>query len=204
MKKYYIKKSIIPPIYIVPSTPYEPSCKLSINKEIMQNADINKFDITRCRLRYSMVFTTDKLCGWRLDMTCVKETKQQHISEIKKLRNRMFRTTTGDFMEDIDWDYIDRIELEMEYIYPGTITMEKIINARSLFKCLCGDTSYGDCVYQIAKIIKPHSIDKFKSGTFGLKQLNNNPAELTKKMYITDILPNISSFTITEKIRRYF
>jgi hypothetical protein len=200
-KCFYIKKPLIDPIYL--TSDKFPSYKLCMNEEIIQDTDINKFDIVRFRLRYSITFdntistagTANNLDGWRLDLTFVKETKNQSVSHLKNIRDRLFT-------DNLAWDYADKIEMEMEYIGDlSKLTIEHISNLDSLWDVInTKKLTYEGCIYQIAKIIKPNILHKFKSGYFGLKQLGSNPIELTKKDYIDNVLPDIHNFIITEKI----
>lgn len=203
-KQYYIKKSIVPPVYLISESLNQPSYKFSINTETEQQTDINKFDITRFRMRYSISFNTEELKDWKLDLTLVKETTNQSLDQMKQIRDELFATniTKDTFLEKADWNNVDRIELELEYINPNKpISIEHISHLDQLWQILnTNQRTYTDCIYQIAQIIKPNLLDKFKSGYFGLKQLGANPIELTKKDYITNVLPDINNFILTEKI----
>jgi hypothetical protein len=203
-KQYYIKKSIVPPVYLISETLNQPSYKLSVNTETEHNSDINKFDIVRFRLRYSISFNTEELKDWKLELTLVKETTNQSLEQMKQIRDKLFATniTKDTFLEKADWNNVDRIELELEYINSNKpISIEHISNLDQLWQILnVNQRTYTDCICQIAQIIKPNILDKFKSGYFGLKQLGTNPVELTKKDYITNVLSNINNFILTEKI----
>ena len=203
-KQYYIKKSIVPPVYLISEKLNQPSYKLSINTETEQKDDLNKFDIARFRLRYSISFNTDELKDWKLDLTLVKETTNQSLEQMKQIRDKLFATgiTKDTFLEKADWNNVDRIELELEYINSDKpISIEHILQLDQLWQILnTNQRTYTNCICQIAQIIKPHILDKFKSGYFGLKQLGTNPVELTKKDYTTTVLSNINNFILTEKI----
>jgi hypothetical protein len=200
-KKFYTKNLLIKPVFLVSKESRQPSYKLSINKEVDQTVDENEFDIVRFRLRYSILFHGD-LKNWQLDLTLVKETKNQSVEQLKQIRNKLFNPdiTTGNFMETADWSYSDRIEVELEYIGKN-IQISDISKLDLLWEILyTKQRTYNDCVCQIAQILKPKSLDKFKSGYFGLKQLGSNPVELTQKSYSSEILTDIDNYVLTEKI----
>lgn len=204
-RRYYNKKSLVTPIYLVSDDLYQPAYKLSVNIETDQPDDINQFDIVRFRLRYSIIFTTKELKNWTLDLTLVKETRNLSIEQLKYTRDKLFATNinNNNFIENVDWENTDRIELELEYNNTSNkeIQIEHISQLDKLWQILQSKKkTYTDCVCKIAQIIKPNHLDKFKSGYFGLKQLGSNPIELTKKSYNQNIRANIGSFILTEKI----
>lgn len=203
-KHYYTKKSLANPVYLISDDSQQPPYKLSINIETEQLYDINQFDIVRFRLRYSICFQTKELQDWTLDLTLVKETRNLSLEQLKNTRDEMFATnlTSENFMEKINWEIADRIELELEYNnISNPIQLKHISQLDKLWQILQSkEKSYIDCVCHIAQIIKPNHLSKFKSGYFGLKQLGSNPVELTKKSYNKDVLSNISNFILTEKV----
>jgi hypothetical protein len=205
-KKYYTKKSLIHPMYLISDN--LPPYKLSVNLETNQENDINEFDIVRFRLRYSVVFA-DELKNWKLDLTVVKECRDHSINNLKKIRDRIFdkQINLSNFTKYVDWTYSDKIECELEYIGTDKFDISQIQKIDILFannQIRQIDTlftkTYQECICQIAKIIKPNLVDKFRQGIFGIKQIGSNPIEITKRFYQTDILPNIENFFITEKI----
>jgi SAM-dependent methyltransferase len=209
-KNYYTKKQIIPSIYMVST---EGGCipyKFSISRETVELSDVHNFDIIRFRLRHSITFTSD-LIGWRLDLTFVKETRDTSLSTLKNIRDKLFTKNMSiqELSTDFKWDYPDKIELELEYI--GDIKnfdISKIVQLKTALRSYKSDgfstkkirMNYNECICEIAHILKPKTLHKFKNGQFGLKQLGSNPVELNKKLYIADVLPNIHNFTVTEKI----
>lgn len=190
MKKYYIKKALIEPVYI--TSDISPSYKFSVNIETDQEKDIEKFDISRFRHRYSIKFSKPELINWKLDITLIKETRDSSIDKLKELKKLMFEK------QDINWNIADRIEVELEFI-GNYITVDDINNLNILWKSIQNERTYLDCICQMAQILKPHQIDKFKSGYFGIKHLGTSPIDLTKQEY-DKILPNIDNYILTEKI----
>ena len=178
-KTYYIKKNIIKPFYMLSDTPY----KITVNKETVMDNDINEFDIIRFRSRYTVFINT----RWKLDLTFIKETRDSSINNLKVIRDRMFSQPLNPY--DTDWDYNDRVEIELEYIDSNPLTKQCVSDLLHIF------STYQNCIDKIAGIIKPAS--KFKMT--GIKQLGNNPIELTKKLY-NDIRPKITDYMVTEKI----
>jgi hypothetical protein len=232
-KNYYFKKSLVAPFYMGSDNI---SYKFTINMETSKQTDINMFDITRFRLRYTIIFNTDGFgAGWKLDLTFVKETRDASLSVLKTIRDKMFskQIPIQNLLNEFDWDYPDRIELELEYIddiknfnissivkvldgfkqfelpnseliLNSNITnLELISGEKTKTEKSCNNIkymTYENCINEIAQILKPKLIDKFKSGQFGLKQLGSNPVELNKNLYVTKVLPNIQNFMVTEKI----
>jgi hypothetical protein len=202
-KRYYIKKALINPIYLVSNNIKHPSYKLSISDELDQVDDINNFDIIRFRLRFTIEFNDPNLKDWKLELTLIKETKSIPVSLIKIIRDRLFKNNINcdNFIDVVDWEYCDRIELELEYKGTGNIQINSIKQLDQLWNFVQFEKkTYSDYIYQIAQIIKPKCLDKFKSGYFGLKQLGSNPIELTKKYYDDDIRLSINNYILTEKI----
>lgn len=202
-RKFYVKKSLLKPVYLISNEINQPAYKLSISNESYKEEDVNNFDIIRFRLRYTIEFVKPELKNWKLELTLVKECKNIPLSQIKMIRDRLFKQNIdcNNFLDAVDWKYSDRIELEMEYIGLDAIQLSDIKSLDELWKPLQShNKTYSECINQIAQIIKPNIIDKFKSGYFGLKQLGTNPVELTKKYFHSNILPNINDFILTEKI----
>lgn len=217
-KTFYYKTSLAKPFYMQSDTM---TYKFTINQETDKPSDINTFDITRFRMRYTVNFTND-LSGWQLDLTFIKETKETSLNELRIIRDKLFKpkdftytNQSSDILikhisDDFDWSYPDRIELEMEYIgdnkYFSSIEITKVLDAIKRFDIITPkDTksnllTYNQCICEIAKILKPHMIEKCIDGKIGLKQLGSNPIELSKELYIKSIAPNIQNFIITEKI----
>ena len=192
MKKCYIKKKLFTPIYLESTS--LPLYKLSANREIDQTHDINKFDIVRVRLRHSIDFDDTFLKDWRLDLSLIKETRSQYIESIKPIKDKLFTDNSID-----KWKIADRIEVELEYT--GDITefnIEKISILDKLWETSIDN--YHKYILQIASIIKPTILNRTSIDNLRLKQIGNNPIEITKKMYQCNVLPNISNFVITEKI----
>jgi hypothetical protein len=201
-KCYYTKKQLLPPSYLVSNNTQYPSYKISVNKEIDQSEDIGKFDIVRFRFRYSILFDDPDLKDWRLDLTLIKETRDQSLHHLQKLRNDLFSPNVNceNFLESSLWNIVDRIELELEFM-GSCANITNITKLNKLWeKVNTNEKSYKSCICQIASIIKLNIMEKFQSGYFGLKQLGSNPIELTKKTYIDEVLPNIGNFILTEKI----
>lgn len=220
-KNFYSKESIIQPIYMkyINNSNETIVYKLSINKEIIELDDNENFDIIRFRLRYSILLYGD-LTGWRLDLTFISETNNKSLYALKKIRDKLFskQIPIQKLSDDFDWDFPDRIELELEYIddikkfnISNLNQIKKIfeINSKSNVFGLCKDIkmpdkipikTYKECICEIAQILKPNLLNKFKNDNYGLKQLSNNPIELDKKIYIRNVLPKIETFIATEKI----
>lgn len=207
-KNYYTKKALIHHMYLLSEE--RPPCKMSINLETKETDDINEFDVVRFRLRYSITFSDTKLKDWRLDLTIIKECKDHSISNLKKIRDKLFdkNINVSNFVECVDWSYSDKIECELEYI--GNIrefSIDQISALDELFPDKMHDLrdakftkTYNECICEIAGLLKPRLVSKFRQGSFGLKQLGSNPIEITKRFYQTNILPDIGNYYITEKI----
>lgn len=201
-KNFYTKKSLIAPIYLSnvdDSNKNKPSMKFAINEETVVDYTRDSFDIIRFRSRYSINFTTPPLNNWRLDLTLIKECKTMSISELKKIRDKLFTPglTPENFLELSDWKYADKIELELEYT--GTVSdfcLENISQLNVLFPTdLNSHTnlkSYDECITTVANL--------FNANKLSFKQLGANPIELNRKLYFTKVLSKINNFFVTEKI----
>jgi len=246
-KNFYSKESMMQPIYMTYNNPSnEPIVyKLSINKETIEIDDTENFDIIRFRLRYSILLNGD-LKGWRLDLTFISETQNKSLYVLKKIRDKLFSNQIPlGLLGDFDWEFPDRIELELEYVddikkfnisninqikklydikpftpLSASSSASSSLNAefrlRQVIDLGGGSGSglvksikltkniilktYKECICEIAQILKPNLMHKFKNDNYGLKQLNNNPVELDKKLYMKNVLPKIDTFIATEKI----
>jgi SAM-dependent methyltransferase len=202
-KNYYSKASCMRPLYLV-SPINMPHYKLSVNKESVELKSNDNFDIVRFRLRYS-VDVTDT---WRMDFTIVKESSGVSIECLKDIRNQLFPPglTTENFIDTVDWNSGNKMELEMEYT--GDIKNFNVNDILTVdtFMPQLGNVSmnheeeYKIAICLIAKILRPDILHKFTQGQFGLKQLGSKPIELTKKMYTEEISQDISNFMITPKV----
>jgi hypothetical protein len=204
-KNYYIKKSMIQPIYMVSNT-NTPSYKLGVCMETKtENNDNLEFNIVRFRNRNSIVFYD--IPEWRLDITYVKESSMSDINILTKMKDDTFANK----LCNMDWTNASKIEVEFEYIghvnkfnISNILDIDSIINSAvqstQFFKNINISKTYIDCICEIASILKPNILHKFQNGYFGLKQMGSNPIELTKKEYQLNIIPNINNFIITEKI----
>jgi hypothetical protein len=202
-KNYYTKKSMIKPMYMTSNLTL-PTYKLSINMETVVEANDNLvFDIVRFRNR--MCITFDKFPKWRLDITYIKECKIYSMDLLGKIRNIVFANT----LTELDWDYASKIEVEFEFISDkkydniDKFTVDDIKSVDELCQIIAPKNiikSYTDCICEVANVIKPKFLHKFKKGQYGLKQLGANPVELTKRQYRLDIVPDIKNYIITEKI----
>jgi SAM-dependent methyltransferase len=202
-KNYYSKSSCMRPLYLV-SPINMPHYKLSVNKESVMLKSNENFDIVRFRLRYS-VDVTDT---WRMDFTIVKECCGVSIESLKDIRNQLFPPglTAENFIDTVDWNSGNKMELEMEYI--GDIknfNVNDVLTIDTFMPQLDNvstnhEEEYKIAICSIAKILRPDILHKFTQGQFGLKQLGSKPIELTKKMYTDEISPNIDNFIITPKV----
>ena len=212
-KNYYIKKSISNPIYL--NSKILPDLKLSANIETITDKDINEYDLVRFRHRYTINFEKDYIQHWKLDITFIKECNTTDIKILQKIRDNIFvkNITPDNFIDNISWDYADRIEVELEYISDiNMFDINQIKEVDKLFESRIYNTqnsissnsiSYIDCITLIARLLYPHLEYKFKNGSFGVKQLGSNPIELNKLVYnsiFTKDVGGISEFIITEKI----
>jgi len=218
LKSYYIKQSLIPPIFL--ESIGSPLIKMSVcNEKLITEIDPSIiYDLVRFKERYSILF--DK--NWRLDITLIKESNDiniiNNISSLKTIIKKMFCNFDNH-------NYSDKIEFEIEYI--GDIKSLDIIKIKDvdiLFNKYItnflnknnnintkNDVSdklkknhlidlYTTNICRAAKLLKPNLLNKFQSGYFGLKQLGSNPIEIDKIIYYTDILSNLTDYIITDKI----
>jgi hypothetical protein len=199
-KHYYTKKQLCKPSFLISDS--LPPYKLCLNLETTELNDINNFDIVRFRLRF--MIKIPELNNWRLDITMIKECKNQPVETLKKIRNRIFnpKINKENIIDLAEWDYYDKIEVETEYTGDSRNFREiDIKNVDMLFETeKYANKTFKECICDIARLIKPKKLDKFKNGEYGLKQLGSNPIEITKRFYQTELLENIHKYYITEKI----
>jgi hypothetical protein len=203
-KNYYTKKSMVKPMYLTSNLTL-PTYKLGINMETVVVADDN-LDFDMVRFRNRMCISFPKYPRWRLDITYIKECKIYSMELLAKTRDIVFAKT----LVELDWDYASKIEVEFEFIPDkfchknvDKFTIGDIKTVDEICQIIAPKTivkSYTDCICEVATVIKPKFMHKFKNGQFGLKQLGANPVELTKNQYRLDIIPNIQNYIITEKI----
>lgn len=201
-KNIYIKKQLSKPVYIT-NTKYP--VKICINSEIQQSIiekgkiDNNTiYDIIRIRNR----FTYNINSNWRLDITFIKETKNNDFNHIKLIKDKLFLITKFD-IEKFDINYADRIEVELEFIGDKSqiINIDTILQLIKQFNIYYkSDDKYYKNIIKIAELSANKNLQKFIDNEYGLKQISPNPIELTKKKYNTDIFTNIGNYIVTEKI----
>lgn len=205
-KKYYSKESLIPSFYILNPNEVAIPYKVSINKETIRTVDTDIFDLVRFRLRYSFILP-GPLSNWRIDLTFIKENTDNSITTLKNIRDKLFSKTFNIFSDELDWDYPDKIEMELEYIGDlKTFNISEFNNFNELAIFTIPQAivnklkTHTECICEIAAILKPNAINNFISGKFGLKQLGSNPIELTKSIFINDMVQDIEKYIVTEKI----
>ncbi len=59
--------------------------------------------------------------------------------------------------------------------------------------------NYQEIIYEIAKFLKPHLLNKFVS-EYGVKQLSNQVIELNKVSFLSDVQNEITNYFMTDKI----
>jgi hypothetical protein len=119
LKTYYIKKSLIPPIFI--ESGEQPLIKLSLCSEQIINSEQSiSYDLVRFKDRFSIKLNE----LWRLDITLIKETSD--INVINSIHN-LKSIIKSLFCRVDNYKFSDKIEFEIEFI--GNI---KILNTNMI------------------------------------------------------------------------
>lgn len=135
-----------------------------------------------------------------------------NIELVKELNNPLeFKTKLGvckkllvdTSMREMTIDAYDYISISIEQLEIQQLTHANVIEIINEFQSTENDSSeYQDKIYSLAKDIfarDPVMVAQFKRQS-GFKRLCSNTIELSRPIYFKQILPNIASFYITDKM----
>lgn len=159
-------------------------------------------DQARIRLRLSMLIN-----NWQYDFTAVLSIVKTQIPQLKKYKEMMIPTmkiTPATFLESIPQNPDIRYEFEIEYAGPpNELTIAKVSEAiHSLTSYISPQfdevSSYQMAIYDIAKRLLDYGAEPYKTKN-GLKQLANQPKNLTKSIFYGQIVPHASEYYLSDK-----
>jgi hypothetical protein len=168
--------------------------------------DIHSFSIIRIKNRLSVFLPQDSGCsGWRLDFTLVKQLTD--TKEIVSGRREMFLpgSTVDNFIDTAPIIGADKLELEAEYIGEASEITSADVYKIIEFIQSAGVVNYNEnakyqkMLHDVAKLIYPENISSNFKKKWGLKSFGISPKGLDKKMYFSNILPNITDYVVGEK-----
>lgn len=143
------------------------------------------------------------LDDWRIDLTIVKNM-DPNAGGIKELRQAMFNDPHPDkFITEGPFEFADRFEIELEYQGHAMLDVADIHFIIDKIDALIDPNistkqEYQEKLYTVAKHIKADPYLRNFKRDWGLKNLVNQPIELSRKTYTT-VLPNITQYYVTDK-----
>lgn len=197
------KKPLINPVFLTNDTAVGYKFSASVEEQVSNYAENKDINFVRFKLRYSAQISDI----WRLDITLIKKLDQSDNDEkMNKYRNKflMAKITPDKFVEQVPWDDADKIEFELEYtgmLSKFNITSLRIADNFSTVTNVSDgeDRKYRNLLHKIAKMMGHRDSDAFRN-KFGIKQLGNQSIELTKNIFVRELLPSISNYFATNKV----
>jgi len=203
--QHYQKNKLIHPVIFQSDNNY-PSWSLMISEETkIEPFDIKETSLIRIKLRFTII-----LEKWNVDITLVKNVDNlSNSQELKVSKDAMlFNIDIDNFIEKAPWNITDTIEFELEYNKDHALFIyDDLKFANEFFESYIDDLYSGDAVnkdyqkilFDIGKKIKLDKLSKYK-GKIDLKVIGNQPIELNKNIYLTDLQNNITNYYITDKV----
>jgi len=179
---------------------------------VSSEATIPEFSMNlahRIRLKLRCSIIPDKYPQWRYDFTAAVQLEKSQISQLKEYKQRMFPNKPVDaktFLTSIPNIPGMRYEFEIEYVgKPAALRKDNVGQAIKYFTDYVNPnfeetSSYQGQIYELAKklIDDKYQLEQFRTKN-ALKQLQNNPKNLTKAKFFNVILPNIENYYISDK-----
>ena len=174
--------------------------KISFSKETPVN--IEKSDLSHIRIKLR---TSIKKGMWRYDFTATIELKNE--SDVQKLASQLLTKDNlnyGNVVQHLervyDMHFKDKnvlvCEYEIEFIgNKGELSYDSINYA---IETLNSYKNYQSMLYQIAKFTNANRPENFLD-KYGLKQLCNQPKNLTKNVFESTLKNNIANYYISDK-----
>lgn len=163
---------------------------------------MNLADQARIRLRLSILIE-----DWQFDFTAILNITKTQIPMLKKYKELMFSTkkiTPHTFLQSIPVNPDIHFEFEIEYVgLPKDLTVSKISKAINHLTSYISpkfeeESSYQLAIYNLAKRLLDYGADFYKNKN-GLKQLANQPKNLTKSIFYGQIVPNAEEYYLSDK-----
>jgi hypothetical protein len=218
---HYHKEKLITPLIV--KTTDEISFKISAAFEVIDSVfDFNEVNMARIRLRFCIIKK-----NWRIDIGLIRTHKMTGFNELKSVKSSiLFPISVENFIETAPWKLITSFELEAEYIgkkekisiddflyidnilqptfkewleqnYKEEPELKHGINHNSHIKI---DSNFARQIYTIATLLMSHKDAeriKFKPS---IKSIGNQPIELDKNIYLSNLKSNITNYYITDKV----
>jgi len=189
---YSTKKSIHQPLMQTDFMRYT----MNVNQEtVTAPFSVNPQAVVRIKVRAEFQLTPD----WRIDLTAVKESNMQALGkELPNIKKQMFPAdiSVDNFLERVQYDMIDRYELEAEWTGDALATENIQVVIDALRELLAGeqlkDSNYKSTLRTVSNLL--HG----RKGDIGLKQLLNQAISITKNTYAQTIYPPIGYY-VTDK-----
>ena len=179
--------------------------KVVVSEEAKRDKfDVGSFSMLRIKLRISII--VPELKNWRFDFTLVVE--MMNTNELKHKREAMFVVglTADNFVDNAPFIEADSYEFEVEYIgdKKDEITSADIYNVVDFIRGsgninYTSNVLYQQIVFEVAKLIYPAPKAESFRRKLGQKAIGVSPMGLDRSTYFSDVLPNITNFSATEK-----
>lgn len=159
-------------------------------------------DQARIRLRLSILID-----DWQYDFTAVLNIVKAQIPQLKKYKEMMIpnkKITPATFLASIPQMPDIRYEFEIEYAgTPNNLTIAKVSEVVHTFTSYISPqfeevSSYQMAIYGLAKSLLEYGAEPYKTKN-GLKQLANQPKNLTKAIFYSRIVPNADEYYLSDK-----
>ena len=211
---HYHKEKLIHP-FIIKGTNDIPF-KLSASFEVKDSSfEFNDVDTARIRLRLCIIKK-----NWRIDIGLIRTHKMAGFEELKSIKNSMlFPITSKNFIEIAPWTITNSFELETEFIGKNeTMSIDDLKYIDNLLQPIFHawleqnhkpeqpeqkiniDSNFAKQVQHVASLLLSHKEAgkiKFKPS---IKSIGNQPIELDKNIYLSNVKDNIKDYYITDKV----
>jgi SAM-dependent methyltransferase len=159
-------------------------------------------DQVRIRLRLTILVS-----NWQYDFTAVLSIGKSQIPQLKKYKEMMLPTkkiTPDTFLKSIPQNPDIRYEFEIEYMgKPNELSISKVSEVVHSFTSYINPqfedvSSYQKAIYNLASQLLNYGTEPYKTKN-GLKQLANQPKNLTKAIFYEQIVPNADNYYLSDK-----
>jgi ASC-1-like (ASCH) protein len=179
--------------------------KIVVSEEAKRDKfDVSSFSRLRIKLRISVL--VPELKDWRFDFTLTVEL--MNTNELKSKREAMFPVgmTVENFVDKAPFIEAHAYEFEVEYVGDA----KEDVTSADVYKIVdfirssgqinyTSNVQYQQTVFDIAKLLYPASKAERYRRKLGQKAIGVNAIGLDRSKYFSDVLPNITDFSATEK-----
>lgn len=161
----------------------------------------------RIKLRLSVILKD--MPDWRYDFTAAIQLEKSELPKLKDYKERMFPRQKMDpkmFLERISEINLPNMRYEFEIEFIGKkLSTDSIQSTIKYFTDYISpnyeeESSYQGTIYNIASKVLDDKryLEQFHTKN-GLKQLANQPKNLTKSVWFDKVLPNIDNYYVSDK-----